>query len=246
MNLSDIYETCNYISNKHKSGNAFTPNQFNTLIELMNRPFFKKKVEESGYFENRQSMSYNDALRGSKNLHKFIVNETIAASGSATYTYAYPLGASDSDTDQLIEFISEAEYQDRISDSVLVPSASAPVALERGDDIDFKPSSVVNVNLSYYRFPSTPFLDYYIDSSSVKQWLSAGATHTWVTSEIDSSGTTHTAGDADWSSLTVELEYGKGMQEDFFNEILSRVGIRLKEPVITQYAEQMKAEQKNM
>jgi len=246
MDISEIYETCNYISNKHKSGNAFTPNQFNSLIELLNRDFFKKKVEESGYFENRQSMSYNDALRGSKNLHKFIVNETIAIAGGTTYTFAYPLGASDADTDVLIEFITEAEYQDRIGDSVLAPAADCPIAMERGDNIEVKPDSITNVNLSYYRFPNDPFLDYYVDANGLRQWLSAGATHTWSNGETDSSGTSHNAGDADWSSLTVELEYGKGVHMDFLNEILSRVGIRLKEPMITQYTEQMKQEQKQM
>jgi len=246
MNLSEIYETSNYISNKHKSGNAFTPNQFNSLIELLNRPFFKKKVEESGYFENRQSMSYNDALRGSKNLHKFIINETIAIAGGTTYTFAYPLGGSDADTDVPMDVITEAEYHDRIGDSVMAPAADCPVIMERGDNLEIKPDSIVNVNLSYYRYPNDPFLDYYVDVNGLRQWLGAGASHTWVTSEIDSSGTTHTTGDADWSSLTVELEYGEDMHMDFLNEILSRVGIRLKEPTITQYAEAMKVEQKQM
>ena len=64
MNIQYIYQLSNFISNKHKSGNAFKINDFNLLIEILNRDFFKKKVEESGYFENRQNMSYNDALRG--------------------------------------------------------------------------------------------------------------------------------------------------------------------------------------
>lgn len=246
MNINEIYTLCNYITNKDVSGNAFTPNQFNDIVEILNRPFFKKKVEESGYFENRKSMSYNDTLNTSKNLHKFIVNETIAAAGGTTYTYAYFLGASDSDTDFLIELIEEAEYQDRVGDSILAPSASAPVAMERGDNVVIKPDTVANVNLSYYRFPTDPFLDYYIDVNGAIQFLSAGATHTWTTSEIDSSGTTRTTGQPDWTSLTVELEYNEDMHEDFMNEILSRAGVKLKEGQITQYAEAMKAEQKNM
>lgn len=246
MDINEIYTLSNYISNKHKSGNAFTINQFNLLVEILNRDFFKKKVEESGYFENRQNMSYNDALRGSKNLHKFIMNEDVAVAGSLTYTFAYPLGASVVSTSKPVDFVSEAEYQDRVGDSVMLPSADAPVAMERGGDIVIKPDSVTNINISYYRFPNDPKLDYYIDTNSVIQFLTAGATHTWATGETDSAGTVHTIGDADWSSLTVELEFNEDMHQDFLSEILSRVGIRLKEPQITQYAEAMKQEQKQM
>ena len=35
MDINEIYTTCNYISNKHKSGNAFTPNQFNSITEIL-------------------------------------------------------------------------------------------------------------------------------------------------------------------------------------------------------------------
>ena len=245
MDIQDIYTTSNYIANKHKSGNAFTPNQFNALVHLLNRDYFKKKVEESGYFDS-SALSFSDSLRGSKDLHTFIVNEVIASGGSASYTFAYPLGASDNDTDVLVEFVSEAEYHDRLGDSVMTPSASAPIALERGGNIDVEPNSTANLNLSYYRFPSTPFLDYYISVTGIIQFLGAGITHTWTTAEIDSSGTVHTTGDADWSSLTVELEYNEDMHQDFLSEILSRVGIRLKELELTKYAETMKAEQKSM
>jgi len=244
MILSGIYQLSNYISNKEKSGNAFTPKQFNSLIEILNREFFKSKVEESGYFESRAD--HIEHLQSSKLMRELRVNETIAASGSASYTFAYFLGATDNDTSYKIELVSEDEYHDRVGDSVIAPSSTAPIAMLRGDNIIVKPDSVANVNLSYYRYPSTPFLDYYIATSGIIQWLGAGVTHTWTTTEIDSSGTAHTTGDADWSSLTVELEFNSDLHDDFQNEVLSRVGIRLKEPQITQYAESMKAQQKQM
>ena len=246
MKLDDIYTLCNYISNKHKSGNAFTINQFNLLIEILNRDFFKKKVEESGYFMNRRSMSFNKALDSSKNLHKFVHNETIAAAGSTTYTYAYFLGATNTANDVPIDFVSEEEYNDRVGDSVMAPAADAPVAMERGDDLVIKPDSIANINLSYYRYPNTPKLDYYIDTNSVIQFLSAGQTHVWATGEIDSTGTTRTLGQPNWSSQTVELEYNQDMHDDFMNDILSRVGVRLEKQAVVQMAEAWKQEQKQM
>lgn len=246
MDLNEIYTLCNWISNKHKSGNAFTPNQFNSLIEILNRDFFKKKIEESGFFENRKNMSYNEVLRGSKNLHKFIVNETVSAGSDLSYTFAYFIGGNNTANNVPIDLVTEREYHDRLGDSVMVPSADAPVAVERGDYLVVKPDAVTQINMSYYRYPNTPFLDYYVDTNGVRQFLSAGATHTWANSETDSAGTGHSLGDADWSSLTVELEIGEGMHNDFMNEILSRAGVRLEKQAVIQMAEAYKAEQKQM
>lgn len=246
MDVNEIYTLTNYISNKHKSGNAFTVNQFNSLVEILSPDFFKKRVEESGYFDQDKLAKPRGELFSSKFMRSLLINETISTSGALTYTYAYWLGAHDSDNDVEIDLVTEAEYHDRMADSVLVPSASVICAVERATVIDIYPASINNINISYYRYPSTPFLDYYINATGYIQYLAAGATHTWSTGEIDSAKTTHAGGDPDWSSLTVELEFPVDMHNDFLNELLSRVGIRLKEPQITQVAEQWKAEQKRM
>ena len=246
MNINEIYTTCNYISNKHKSGSAFTPTQFNALIKMLNRDFFKKKAEESGYFDNRTGMSYNDALKTSKNLRVFIHNETLAVGAATTYTFAYFLGGTNTANNVPIELVDEAEYNDRMGVSVLLPAIDCPVAMERGDTLVIKPDTVVNINLSYYRYPNDPFLDYYLDVNGVIQFLGAGVVHVWATGEIDSTGTARVLGQPNWTSLTVELEYNKDFHDDFMNEILSRVGIRLNRPELTQYVEAMKAQDKQM
>ncbi|MHC4634870.1 MAG: hypothetical protein ACYSYU_06630 [Planctomycetota bacterium] len=246
MDLNEIYTLVNYISNKHKSGNAFTPNEFNSLIEILNHDFFKKKVEESGYFNQDKLSKPKAELYASKFMRSLIVNETVSTSGSLTYAYAYWLGAHDSGNNVEVDLITEAEYHDRIADSVMVPSANAVCAVERATEIDVYPASVLNINISYLRYPDTPFLDYYFNTTGYIQFLAAGATHVWATGEIDSARTTHTVGDGNWTSLTVELEFPTDMHSDFMNDILSRVGIRLKEAQITQAAEQWKAEQKQM
>jgi hypothetical protein len=179
-------------------------------------------------------------------MRSLMINETVSTSGSLSYNYAYWLGAHDSDNDVEVDLVTEEEYHDRLADSVLVPSASVICAVERGTAIDVYPASINNINISYIRYPATPFLDYYINATGYIQYLAAGATHTWATGEVDSAGTTHTGGDADWTSLTTELEFPVDMHDDFLNEILSRVGIKLKEMQITQAAEQWKAEQRQL
>jgi hypothetical protein len=156
------------------------------------------------------------------------------------------VGAHDSDNDVLVDLVSEDEYHDRVSDAVMAPAADCICAVERATEVVVYPNTISNINVSYLRYPNTPFLDYYIDSSGYIQFLAAGATHVWATGEIDSSGTTHTTGDPNWASLTSELEFIEDMHMDFLNEVLSRVGVRLENPMLTQAAEKWKSEQKLM
>ena len=130
MDLNEIYTLSNFVSNKHKSGNAFTLVQFNSLIEILTPDFFKKKAEESGYFNRSKLSAEVKQLYSSKFLREFIVNETVATGGAFTYAYAYWVGAHDSDNDVLVELVSEDEYHDRISDSVMTPAADCVCAVE--------------------------------------------------------------------------------------------------------------------
>lgn len=246
MDLNEIYELSNYVSNKHKNGNAFTNNQFNALIEIITPDFFKKKAEESGYFNRSKLSAEIKELYSSKFLREFIINETIATVGAFTYAYAYWVGAHDSDNDVIVDLVSEDEYHDRISDSVMTPSADCICAVERSTEVVVYPDSITNINVSYLRYPNVPFLDYYINDTGYLQFLAAGATHVWATGETDSAGTVHTLGDANWASLTVELEFIEDMHLDFLNEVLSRVGVRLENPMLIQAAEGWKREQKAM
>lgn len=246
MDINEVYSLANYIANKHKNGNAFTPQQFNVLISSLTPDFFKKKVEESGYFNRGRLSKPMTELYSSKFLRAFIINETVSTSGSLTYSYAYWCGAHDSSSNVRVDMVTEEEYHDRVGDTVMAPADNVICAVERATVLDVYPASISNINISYMRYPNTPVLDYYIDTNTRLQFLAAGATHTWATDEIDSSGTSHTFGDPDWSSLTVELEFPIDMHDDFLNEVLSRVSIRLKESQIIQATEQWKVEQKQM
>ena len=125
----------------------------------------------------------------------------------------------------------------------MAPSATAPVAFERDGVVVIKPDSITEVSLTYFRYPLKPFCDYYIDTNSVVQFLDASETHTWATGEIDSSGVSHTLGDADWSSLTQELEFNEDLHEEYMLTVLSIAGIKLDKMQLVQYAEQLQQKQ---
>jgi len=96
--------------------------------------------------------------------------------------------------------------------------------------------------LYYLKYPTAPIFDYYIDVNGNYVYLAAGATHTWVTGEKDSTGATHTTGDADWNSLTVELEWKDQDKLKIVTKILRNLGIRLSDAEVFQYSQQQKSE----
>lgn len=254
MTVSEIYELINYVSNKNKSGNAYNIDEYNKMLESVNRPFFKKKIEEFEYYRKRGESPPNQALLNTKLVRelKRIEQVTVGANdrvnlsvgGDLTHTFAYFIscvgywGA----RRRKIDLVSDEEYQIRFEDTV-IGYEDEPVCTIAESRLYFswnRPSYPVEI--AYYSFPANPFCDYYIDTNGVMQYLAAGATHAWATGEIDSSGTTHTLGDPNWTSLTVELVYNEDIHFDFMMELASMAGVKLEKPLVTQYAEGMKQE----
>lgn len=252
MTVQELYNNILLITNKDKFGKAFTPNDYNDVLSALNRPYIRQKAEELGLIDLRTAKI--NLLASTKLLHNLLYLQTSISptvgviditegGGDLDKDFAF-WGTMITDSDAVVHLVDEQEYQDRKEDSILTPSATNPVARLHEDEIVIDPTSISSVDFTYIRYPETPFLDYYIDTSGVIQYLAAGATHTWATGEIDSDGTTHTAGDADWSSNTQELEIGEHYHLDFMNYIMGYIGVRLEIPPVSQYAEGMKQQEK--
>lgn len=254
MLISEIYELVNYISNKHQSGEALKINRFNQLIEIFNRDFFKKKIEEFEVFRKRGSPPPEQAYFNTKLLRELKRIQTVAVGGDKrintvadlTYEFAYLIGIVGyfGGRRRTVDLITDEEYQDRWEDSIL-NYENVPFVTIAGNNIYFSWGGSVNpVEVTYYSFPADPLCDYYIDVNGVMQFLSAGESHVWATGEIDSSGTTHTLGDPNYNSQTVELVYNEDKHFEFLLNLLSICGIKLEKQLVTQYAEMAKAEER--
>lgn len=102
---------------------------------------------------------------------------------------------------------------------------------------------MININTTYLYYiknPVTPILDYYVDVNGNYQYLSASEEHKWATGEKDSSGNTHTYGDQNYTSTTVELEWKDQDKLDIVSRILSLMGVNLDSGEIMQYAQELK------
>ncbi len=119
--------------------------------------------------------------------------------------------------------------------------------------------ATVPLNIVYLRLPVAPFYDYCQSNTSLKRvfmpedsviveitvpgtrydlYLDGVAISTDVTKTGVTSG--GVAGATVYTSLTNELEWKENTHTQFISRILSKVGINLSEPTITQYAEQLK------
>ena len=105
--------------------------------------------------------------------------------------------------------------------------------------INIYPNNITSAEFTYLRKPLTPVYDYYIDANANEVYLLTGTSHTLTTDETGSAG--QTSGTV--TSLTVELDWDELFHVVFCNEVLSRVGINLKDGMVEQYINQAKQEQ---
>jgi len=252
MNVSEIYTLVNYIANKNQSGESFRINRYNQILEILDPDFFKRKIEEFELYRRGSETPPNEAMFSSKLLRDLKRIEVVTVPGNnriniTTLTrFAYAIGmlAYKGGRYPKVEFVSDEEYDDRREDTVLDPYDDNPIATMAGNFIylTWQGFATRDVEVTYYSYPQTPYCDYYLDVNGVMQFLDAGESHVWATREIDSLGVTHTLGDPNWASRTVELAYEIDLHWEFMMNILSAAGVKLEKPQVTQYAEAMKAE----
>ena len=109
-----------------------------------------------------------------------------------------------------------------------------------GNIIKVYPTDVTTAEFSFMRNPSIPIFDYYYDANYNLVYLAQGATHLLATGEIGSAG--QSAG-ATVTSLTNELDWNPLYHVEFCNEILSKVGINLKDEQIKAYVREVEGKQ---
>lgn len=248
MTLAEGKELIELILDKEFEGGRVTPEYYNTLLEEVYMAFFKSKIE---LYMNQADNTTNQPYLSSKLLREFYMTQSITptagvyALAGLSNTYAYWIGAfvTYNSSQKEIELVEGNEVQNRLSNRMTKDPAKYPIATIKNASIYFYPKNLTSITLDYFKKPAQPIYDYYIDVNGRIQPLAASATHAWVTGEKDSTGTTRTAGQPDWTSLTVELEFNEDLHMEFFNEILKRMGVHVEDTLAIQYANQLKAEE---
>jgi len=204
---NDIYNLINFTIRKDKKGQPLTLENFSLLLNTKSDEYY-----ELLYNEYEKTQEITDSIRRFKEEKSgaqlsFTGTTIDLPSDYAHRGYLYHKKGGTDIRD--VELVDDDIFMMRQTSVIEIPSVDYPIGRFITSYIEYLPSTLDqnNFTFSYLRNPTVPFYDYYIDANGVVQYLIVGATHTWVTGETDSSGVVHTTGDADWNSLTVELDY---------------------------------------
>ena len=239
---NDILNLINFTIKKDTKGQPMTLKTFSLLLSTKSL-----ELQEMFYDAYERTKEMTDSIR------RFKVTKTgaqITPSGTkltlpTDYAHEGFLYYKEGGTDvRPCEFVDDDQFMMRQSAVIEEPTSSYPIYRLTTDYIEYLPTTLNQsyFTFSYLRYVTEPFYDYYIDVNGLPHYLEAGATHVWTTGEIDSNGTTHTTGDTNWASLTVELDFNEEDKLKVATKILQAVSVPINEAGVYQYAEQLKTE----
>lgn len=199
INVNEIYETVRGIANK--ANNVFTPAEFNRVAKLANSEIFKKK--KARYAINQFA---SEDLR-----HLITADEALSLTSGVATTPATKeqIIVIKSGTHVVCERVEMDRWSERIKSTIFPPTTTYPCYRELASTIEFYPTNLTDVKISYLRLPATPLWNYTAVSSR-PVYASSGSVH---------------------------FEWQEQERETIVNMILSYLGITIREPQLTQFAE---------
>jgi len=238
----DIYRLINFSIRKEQKGQPMTLKTFSLLLGTK-----ALEYQEMLYDAYERSKEMTDSIR------RFKVTKSgaqLTPSGTkltlpTDYAHDSFLYYKKDGTDvRACELVDDDQFMMRQTSVVEEPTEYYPIYRLITDYIEYLPTTLNQsyFTFSYLRYVGEPFYDYYIDVNGLPHYLAEGATHTWVTGERDSNGTSHTTGDTAWTSLTKELDFNEEDKLKVATKILQAVSVPINEAGVYQYAEQLKNE----
>lgn len=240
MNVGQIFNLVDFISNKEQTGDTLTPDQFSLIMEAVNIMFFKERYGLPEEYQPGQPLprqaweitqKMSDDLRACKEhqpawavdsagvaqipsdyIHRSSILKTFIP-----YTGSQPITT-------VVEALTDDEAGGRRSNSITYPTLKNPICVFYKNYIQFFPINIQSVEFTYLRLPKKPFFDYNIANDQYV-FLPQGQFH---------NGTNLPAGTP---SRTVELEWPEDAHIDFANRIMKYVGINLREDQLINYAQ---------
>lgn len=220
MTNFDIFNLVNFIINKDINGNAFSPSEFDTVLNAESLRHFKKKLglpEE--YQPNapvpREGVDITSVNQ--KDLRPFLVTEELTLTSGAidmsSRNVAHVLSAAPSpQTGFPCDELTSSEYYERVNNAITSPTLYYPVFSWRSNtSLEFLPNTITTANIKYYKYPSV--------ASTV---IVANATT--LLPEYD-------------SGASVELEWDDVNKVDIAYKILRDSGINLERGDVVNYAD---------
>jgi len=244
MTLAQIYKLINLVSLKENNGNLFKIYDMNNAIIGIDSEFLLDNIKE--YEKYQDNPKVKQSVLAGKSINELITPSDIImtlGAGTLPSNYGYFKSATGIYNGSLreVELVTEEEKSHRLTNRFSKLVERYPICTIRGTSINVWPKTITPLSILYYRKPTTPYLDYYINSNDRETVLAVGTSHLLTTNEEGSEG--QTAGTT-VNSLTVELSYHEDLHMKYVYKILSMLGVRINYPQLVQYSEAMQQKSK--
>jgi hypothetical protein len=226
MTLFDIFSLVEYISNKDFSGNVITPDKFKLLIKVVNIEHFRNKYGLPEEYQPGRPIpiEYADiTIKNTDDLKAFktrlpnraVVNGVMAYPSnyahrdSIVYNYTKTINNVVTSLPKNVEILREVEFVSREGNYTKRGTVSNPIGVMRSDGIHIRPITITAADLNYFRWPIDPVFSYTQGDGFI----------------------TYNA------ATSVEFEWPVDEHYTLTKQILSLVGINLREADLVQYSE---------
>jgi hypothetical protein len=240
VSVSQIYDTVLALIRKDKRGLSFSPDDYNSVLHQVNQ-----RVWRINYHEFETSKLSMDEL-GSLKILDYAINLDANGTGILPTNYFHLVGdpwyTHTTAGRRRIDLVTTLEYGQRKMDYFTKPSALYPVCHmgydTTADDmaIHVDPVTCTPIYLSYLRQTIDPFLDYYVNDTTLEiTYMAEGAT---VSVPLGCTARDGTAGAASVVSQTRDFEWHPHDEPTVINEILKQVGISLPDELLVNFSNQ--------
>ena len=228
----DLYNTLKFLANKQQLGGNIRINDFNTQLKTQSTILLREKLaqkgtsafldDETNMFKKKGTLSFSG---GNANIPAdYFRYDSIRVSG------AY----------EDVEVLFSGEVSHRLQNAIDNPTTLFPVGEFIGSKFYIYPTTITSADIVYYKQPTTPVFDYYIDGYGDIQYMPVGTTHELVAGEEYSDGSTS----GTVTSVSVESEFGDDGKIDLLYLIGKAFGLNLQRGDIFQAMNQMQNEGK--
>ncbi len=258
MNLGEIKQYCNFISNSDETGGDFKPDLFNMFIKVVNNEYYEQQYKN--YFQAK-IQGINDLINSSP-LRVFIIKEKTDGVGLGLYPlpvdFRYVLAlsvnflAGGSNIYKPVEILESEQIDSRINDLLSPPIDEFPIGVILDDSIQVYPNATFHGKFIYLKNPAVPIYDYCISSDDEEIYMPPGYKIVYVKSNtvlLDENGNivaydvTHsTSPPGTYNSISVELEWDTKEHQNIANLLVEKASAKDNEFIKVQYADKKSKE----
>lgn len=232
-NLGDIYiQTLNKMG-KDAFGGVLTPDKFNEAIDYVNIDKLNDTLAALELNQNVQedlrpfSVTMGDVDSPPLQLtpaqgHTYGVLPELYVRWSSGRNMQYVNANCTTSTarSRVVEMLQNSEFWYRLSTSRYFPTERRPIATIQDSRLLVAPESVSEINVTYIRYPKTPFFDYNLNAAGDPVYLPPNGLHDDSRPDIPE-GT---------PSSSVEFEWFVDTWIDIINRLYIYMGINIKSP----------------